>query len=202
MSDSSRQYGPKPGFKRPKQLDLFDISPEELPPSARANQPRELENDLLNPFSDPNNSLPLASSDPTIEDVYSAAQPGQAEGFPRRLLIDPLQNVLIGSQTIRKYLKIKSIITLYEWHEVYKLPIMKLANGQWMTTISAIDEWIWMASELERTNRPYSRGDNKRAELALKKAQRRVERLKAREAELGSREAAIAAAAADLKDSA
>lgn len=123
-----------------------------------------------------------------------------APGGQPRLLIDPMSNVLVGSSIIRRYLGIKSIITLYDWHENFGLPIMKMPDGRWMTTISAIDDWIWMASELEVRNRPYSRGDNKRAELALKKAQRRVDRLKAREAELGSREAAIAAARADLKD--
>lgn len=117
----------------------------------------------------------------------------------RRLLIDPLENLLIGSPLICKYLGIKSITTMIEWHEVYALPVMKRPDGQWMTTISAIDDWIWMASELEVRNRPYSRSDNKRADLALLKAQRRVDRLKQREAELGSIEAARRSAQADMK---
>lgn len=71
---------------------------------------------------------------------------------------------------------------------------MKRPDGQWMTTISAIDEWVWMASELEATRRPYSRGDTKRAEDALLRAQRRLDRIKKLEEELGSREAASRAA--------
>ena len=140
----------------------------------------------------------------TIHEIHSgqtsATRDAVAPNGSPRLLIDPMSNLILGSQNIRKYLGIRSIITLYEWHEIYSLPIMKRPDGQWMTTISAIDDWIWMASELEVKNRPYGRGDNKRAELALKKAQRRVDRLKSREAELGSREAAIRSAQSDLKD--
>lgn len=143
-------------------------------------------------------------SKPNIVELHTGqsrhTKPALAPDGSPRLLIDPMSNLLLGSQIIRKYLGIKSLITLYEWHEVYALPIMKRPDGQWMTTISAIDDWIWMASEFEVKNRPYGRGDNKRAELALKKAQRRVDRLKDREAELGSREAASRAVAGDLKD--
>lgn len=95
----------------------------------------------------------------------------------KRLLIDPMENVLIGSILIRKYLGISSVVTMYMWHEQYGLPIMKRPDGQWMTTVTAIDEWIFLASEFERTKRPFSRGDNRRADLALEKAQRRVDRL-------------------------
>lgn len=96
-----------------------------------------------------------------------------------RLLIDPMTNVLIGSQLIRMYLGIRSIATMIEWVEVYGLPCIKRPDGQWMTTMSAIDQWIFMAGEADYLNRPYSRGDNKRADLALQKAQRRVDRMKA-----------------------
>lgn len=95
-----------------------------------------------------------------------------------RLLIDPMTNVLIGSQLIRMYLGIKSIVTMIEWVEVYGLPCVKRPDGQWMTTMSAIDEWIFMAAEADYLNRPYSRGDNKRADQALKKAQNRVDRMR------------------------
>lgn len=140
----------------------------------------------------------------TILDLHSGetglTSPAVAPNGSPRLLIDPMSNLLLGSQIIRKYLGIKSLVTLYEWHEIYQLPIMKRPDGQWMTTISAIDDWIWIASELEVKNRPYGRGDNKRAELALLKAKRRVDRLHKRELELGSREAAINSAKGDLKD--
>lgn len=95
-----------------------------------------------------------------------------------RLLIDPMTNVLIGSQLIRMYLGIKSIVTMIEWVEIYGLPCIKRPDGQWMTTMSAIDDWIFLSAEADYLNRPYSRGDNKRADQALKKAQNRVERMK------------------------
>lgn len=95
-----------------------------------------------------------------------------------RLLIDPMTNVIIGSQLIRMYLGIKSIVTMIEWVEIYGLPCVKRPDGQWMTTMSAIDEWIFMSAEADYLNRPYSRGDNKRAEQALQKALNRVERMK------------------------
>lgn len=67
---------------------------------------------------------------------------------------------------------------MIEWVEIYGLPAIKRPDGQWMTTMTAIDEWIFMAAEADYLNRPYSRGDNKRADLALTKALRRVERMK------------------------
>lgn len=67
---------------------------------------------------------------------------------------------------------------MIEWVEIYGLPCVKRPDGQWMTTMSAIDEWIFMAAEADYLNRPYSRGDNKRADQALKKAQNRVDRMR------------------------
>jgi hypothetical protein len=59
---------------------------------------------------------------------------------------------------------------MYQWHEKYGLPIMKRPDGQWMTTITAIDEWIFMASEFERTKRPFSRGTNRSPEQEYQRA--------------------------------
>lgn len=114
------------------------------------------------------------------------SEPETPEGFPppdvpakrNALFIDPMTNVIIGSQLIRKYLGIRAMATLIEWVEIYGLPAIKRPDGQWMTTMSAIDEWIFMAAEADYLNRPYSRGDNKRADIALAKALRRVERMK------------------------
>lgn len=95
-----------------------------------------------------------------------------------RLYIDPQDNVLIGSQNIMRYLGIAAANTLYNWVEVYALPAIKLPNGQWMTTMTAIDQWIFMAAELDAGNRLYSRGSNRRYDLALEQAQRRAQRAK------------------------
>ena len=93
----------------------------------------------------------------------------------RRLVVDPMENILIGSILIRKYLGIQSVTTMYMWHERYGLPIMKRPDGQWMSSITAIDEWIFMASELERTKRPFPRGTNRTPQQDYDIAKRRLE---------------------------
>lgn len=96
-----------------------------------------------------------------------------------KLTVNPDDNVLIGSTVICKYLGITSTTTLIVWHEAFLLPIMKRPDGMWMTTMTAIDEWIWMASQAEAENRAYSRGTNVRADIALERAKARVERQRA-----------------------
>lgn len=100
---------------------------------------------------------------------------GVTQDGARRLLIDPMENVLIGSILIRKYLGISSVNTMYMWHERYGLPITKRADGQWMTTMTAIDEWIFLGSELERTKRPFPRTTSRTPKEELAAAQRRVD---------------------------
>lgn len=94
-----------------------------------------------------------------------------------RLCIRPEDNIMIGAQIIMRYLGIKSLVTLYDWVEVYGLPAIKLPNGQWMSSMTAIDQWIFMAAEMDNKNRTKSRGHNSSAELALARAQRRVDKL-------------------------
>lgn len=111
--------------------------------------------------------------------------------------IRPEDNILIGSNAILQYLQIGSIVTMYQWHELYALPVMKRPDGTWMSSISAIDEWIFRASELEARSRPFSRGSNDRAERALLLAQRRVDRLHA----MGKLKDGPILTARDFKDS-
>lgn len=88
-------------------------------------------------------------------------------------------NVLIGSTVICRYLGINSVTTLIMWIEGYGLPVMKRPDGMWMSSMTAIDEWIWLAAGAELENRAYSRGTNVSAEKALARAQARVERQRA-----------------------
>lgn len=98
-----------------------------------------------------------------------------------RLVLDPMENVIIGANLICQYLGVSSFTTLITWHELYGLPIAKRpTDGLWMTTMSAIDSWIYMASQAEAENRSYSRGTNTRADIALVKAQKRAARATAR----------------------
>lgn len=110
--------------------------------------------------------------------MVSEVREGKMTGIPR-LYIDPMDNILVGSQVIMRYLGMTSPNTLYNWIEVYALPCVKMPNGQWMTSMTAIDQWIFMGAELDAENRVYSRGSNRRAELALAQAQRRMERHRA-----------------------
>lgn len=67
---------------------------------------------------------------------------------PSALRIDPADNVLIGAQRIMRYLGISSITTLYSWIEDGALPAIKRPYGKWMTTMTAIDTWIFQAAGL------------------------------------------------------
>jgi hypothetical protein len=67
---------------------------------------------------------------------------------PSALRIAPEDNVLIGAQKICRYLGISSITTLYDWIEDGALPCIKRPDGKWMTTMTAIDTWIFQAAGL------------------------------------------------------
>ena len=105
------------------------------------------------------------------------AQSGDSGGVTRPAIfkIDPLDNVLVGSRLICAYLKIKSIVTLYRLVELYGLPAVKRPDGQWMTTVTAVDEWLFMAAEVDAKNRTHLRGSNERLETALERIKRRLE---------------------------
>lgn len=67
---------------------------------------------------------------------------------PTALRIAPEDNILIGAQRILRYLGISSITTLYDWIEDGALPCVKRPDGKWMTTMTAIDTWIFQAAGL------------------------------------------------------
>src|SRR3990167_11121965 len=93
-------------------------------------------------------------------------------GLPR-LVVDPMENVLVGSGNILRYLGIDSIVTLYTWVELYGCPCIKRPDGRWMTTMTAIDQWIWLGAEADLINRikeGKSRGSALSREAAVKRA--------------------------------
>lgn len=94
----------------------------------------------------------------------------------RKTRIDPSDNILIGSNVICQYLGIASYTTFVTWVEIYGLPCVKFPDGVWRTSVTAIDEWLFFASEAENEHRAYSRGTNDRADIALAKAKKRAER--------------------------
>ena len=85
--------------------------------------------------------------------------------------ISPEDNVLVGFPAISAYLGVRSWATLYQWVEMYAFPAVKRPDGIWMTTITAIDQWLWMAAEADNDIRPGTRGWNNRADIALKRLQ-------------------------------
>lgn len=89
--------------------------------------------------------------------------------------IRPEDNVLIGFPAIAEYVGVRSWATLYQWVEIYAFPAVKRPDGMWMTTITAIDQWLWMAAEADNDIRPRSRGWNNRADIALRRLQTKVE---------------------------
>ena len=95
--------------------------------------------------------------------------------FAARLRIDPADNVLIGAQRICRYLGIASMITLWRWIELYGLPVIKRPDGQWMTTMTSVDQWIFMAAEIGVEKQQASRNANVRAQEAIKRLQRQID---------------------------
>ena len=90
------------------------------------------------------------------------------------LQVSPEANVLVGWPAISKYLGIRSWATFYQWVEVYGFPAIKRPDGMWMTTMTAIDQWIFLAAEADNDVRPHSRGAGKRVDVALRRLTERA----------------------------
>ena len=83
-------------------------------------------------------------------------------------------NIIVGANLIKAYLRVKSWATLYRLIELYGLPCIKRPDGKWMTSVTAIDEWMFIAADADGANRPYLRGTNVRLETALTQIKRRI----------------------------
>lgn len=77
--------------------------------------------------------------------------------FGNRVTISPEDNVIIGAKPILRYLGFTSVFTLYRWVDDYGFPAIKRPDGKWMTTITAIDEWIFLGAAQDAANRPEGR---------------------------------------------
>lgn len=89
---------------------------------------------------------------------------------------NPQDNLLVGLEAIMHYLGIKSNVSFHMWVEMYGLPAMKRPDGLWMSSMTAIDQWIFMASEIDLSKRVYPRGLNARLESARKRIDRALAR--------------------------
>ncbi len=86
----------------------------------------------------------------------------------RQLWVKPEDNVLIGWWNICNYLGIKDRKTLGRWVDQYALPAVKRPDGVWITTMTAIDQWIMLAAirtrELKNAEREATNLGRERAE--------------------------------------
>lgn len=103
-----------------------------------------------------------------IQDWIKARKNSGHGEFPF-LRVAPEDNVLLGIDRICGYLGIRSHVTMYKWIELHGLPVVRRPDGWYMTTMTAIDQWLFLVSEVENENRPWSRGTNARLELARKR---------------------------------
>ena len=90
---------------------------------------------------------------PRIQDWIRTRKTAGHDEFPF-LRVDPKDNVLLGIDRIMGYLGVRSAVTLYKWIDLYGLPVIKRPDGWLMTTTTAIDPWIFIASEIEAEVRP------------------------------------------------
>lgn len=66
--------------------------------------------------------------------------------------INPSENVLIGANAICDYVGIRPS-SLHNWVDGYGFPAIKRPDGKWMSTVTAIDQWLFLAAEIESRNR-------------------------------------------------
>jgi len=70
--------------------------------------------------------------------------------------IKPDDNLLLGREAIMRYLNIKEDRIMDRWIDEYALPVIKRPDGYWMTTLTAIDQWICLAAKVAYANKKKS----------------------------------------------
>ena len=70
----------------------------------------------------------------------------------RLIWIKPEENVLLGWWKICDYLGIRDRKTLKQWAEHWALPAIKRPDGMWMSTVTAIDQWMMLAAQATAEN--------------------------------------------------
>lgn len=76
-----------------------------------------------------------------------------------RVLVDPDKNVLVGLNTIRKYLGLRSMRALQILRSEQGLDfyIFLRYDGRWMTSCTLLDHWLFLASRAQEENRRVKR---------------------------------------------
>lgn len=75
-----------------------------------------------------------------------------ADAARRRRAMRP-DEIIVGAKSICAYMRIAAINTLERWVRDYGFPAIKRPDGKWLTSRTAIDEWIWLAAELHAEGR-------------------------------------------------
>ena len=57
------------------------------------------------------------------------------------------QNVIIGAKNICAYIGLKSLVAMHRWVDKHAFPAVMRPDGMWMTTMTAVDEWLWLCLE-------------------------------------------------------
>lgn len=96
------------------------------------------------------------------------------DSFAAKLYICPTDNVLVGAECICRYLGIASINTFWKWVELYAFPAIKRPDGLWMSTMTSIDQWIFLAAEVANDKLERSRGLNATAQIAADRLERQL----------------------------
>lgn len=62
---------------------------------------------------------------------------------PNGIRINPESNIIVGAAKICKYIHV-SMPTLMRWINDHGFPAMQRPDGLWMSSVTSIDQWIWM----------------------------------------------------------
>lgn len=63
---------------------------------------------------------------------------------------------------------------MWRWIELYRLPVVKRPDGIYMSTMTAIDEWIFLAADVQQDKMEASRNANVDAQRAIERLQRQI----------------------------
>lgn len=95
---------------------------------------------------------PHASTRTELGEAVTTSWHIAADAAKRRRAMRP-DDILVGAKAICAYMRIAAIKTLERWVRDYGFPAIKRPDGKWLTSRTAIDEWIWIAAELHAEGR-------------------------------------------------
>lgn len=74
-------------------------------------------------------------------------------GCAPAVAIDPSKNLLLGVKAITEYLHVSDRRILARWIDEFGLPVIYRPDGQLMSSITSIDQWILLASRVSYENK-------------------------------------------------